>query len=1550
MKFITQAAKVLNEQKKYKRRLAVFLCLAVVVALGTAAALKMYGQAMSHKQKKLVCQYAAHVHTDECFDGEAVVCGYADYAVHLHNDDCYGPNGELVCHLPEAEAHVHTEECYTEQEVLICEEEEAQAHEHTEGCYTPERGELSCQMEEHMHEDSCYGENGEIICPLEEHQHDDNCYQWKEVLTCTLGAHEHTQDCYTREMRELSCNLEEHEHGEACYDENGELVCQLEEHTHEDDCYVWEDVLTCQLEESDGGHVHGDGCYEMQKVLSCGKLELHTHDDSCYDENGALTCGLLQLEEHVHGEDCFETVELTEEEIIALSGTGGESVSGDAVSGDSVSGDSVSADDAKEAHEHTDECYDAAGGLICGYETAEEPSITKTFEDEKYIITAAYDKEANIPEDAELYAEMITAESNGEHYAQREAELKETLQDENVKMDALFKIGFYVDDQEIEPESDVMITVQFLDENGMADGIPMTIVHFADGGSEILGGSHAKDGSTTFKTRRFSEFGIVSDYETLETAEQADEMEEYSSVSGRINLSESFRYENENYDITFHIKGKAEVPADSTVSGDKTEEGSSSSNEAAEDSSVTPDEDSGDSESGEEPGESSGEAAESQEKSSVDDLENDVEKTSDVSSSDEEVSKKSEAQAGGEESASSNQSQENTGEQKAEFKVELLGEDTKAYAAVNEYAQKTDKGGTELLLDVLSYSVTYGGVELDVSDCEITAEVSPSKPLLEQAGKVQEERTETEGPGKAEDDISVVFTLMKVSSDAQVSQIDELDIDKNTLDEKKTYQIPAKDAEFLAARATGQPNPRFTVQYYANLETVAYNDDALKVNIDGSNTNELPVIDTDGGKLPGNGKGTSDSPNNNPIRKLYVDTTTGKLKTKTKLTKVYESRPFEYHKAPTINYMNALIENTSYDLKAVWVLKEGGNPESTEESDWYTHEYTSNLHFTNREVSASEGDYVLIEDNTTLRFVYNTTENDKDLAVAFYDYDIGDGEIYGSQSDAQGGKNGKPTSSQGSNVWYMRTGQQGINSPDNYTGSGTKLAFGNANTGSGLQHEQWNSNLLNKHNGTQGGHPAVTGSYKGCTFGLAAGLSGGKIQYADGVSVPNLFNDGNATGKTSYDKNEYSLEFNRIGDTHTLTAVNGTGTSNLDSFNHPSPNTTTVHNHIWTNNFWPMDSADSYGTDGHDMKFGNYTNRENYKFAGQAGSSGGSAAANGTFPWSDDGKDHNSYFGMHYKVEFDLDADYVGPLEYYFFGDDDMWVFLGDGDGNGKLVCDIGGVHSSVGEYLNLWDYINKEKEKIHRHRDECYGNGKAKPPTCGYVDSKKFTLNFFYTERGESGSTCWMQFTLPSVSALTPEKTDKDYGYLRVEKTVTQVNNGNETIVDNDDEFSFKINFKDANGEKLPDDYSYVKYNKDGDELEANLIIWDGGTFTLKNGQYIIVKYLPKGTKYTITESDKALTITNGTHADSKVEYFTDITGGFNDKQDLEDNKTAEGDIPENDTAEVNYNNKFYVYELPKTGGPGTTIIYMAVLLLAGTAALLKYKQLRYRREGVNR
>ena len=77
----------------------------------------------------------------------------------------------------------------------------------------------------------------------------------------------------------------------------------------------------------------------------------------------------------------------------------------------------------------------------------------------------------------------------------------------------------------------------------------------------------------------------------------------------------------------------------------------------------------------------------------------------------------------------------------------------------------------------------------------------------------------------------------------------------------------------------------------------------------------------------------------------------------------------------------------------------------------------------------------------------------------------------------------------------------------------------------------------------------------------------------------------------------------------------------------------------------------------------------------------------------DEKYNHNCFFGMYTEVGFELDEAYTGPLEYLFFGDDDMWVFLCDVDENGnttnpRLVCDIGGVHSSIGEYVDLADYL----------------------------------------------------------------------------------------------------------------------------------------------------------------------------------------------------------------------------------------------------------------------
>ena len=139
---LKQIARFLQEQKKQKRWLVVFLCLAIIVGFGTVTALKMRGQAMTHKEKRVICQLAVHQHADECYDEnkENLICGYADYVVHVHNEDCYDWNGNLTCQLPEVEKHEHSEECYTEEATLICGLEETAGHQHGAECHTTQQG------------------------------------------------------------------------------------------------------------------------------------------------------------------------------------------------------------------------------------------------------------------------------------------------------------------------------------------------------------------------------------------------------------------------------------------------------------------------------------------------------------------------------------------------------------------------------------------------------------------------------------------------------------------------------------------------------------------------------------------------------------------------------------------------------------------------------------------------------------------------------------------------------------------------------------------------------------------------------------------------------------------------------------------------------------------------------------------------------------------------------------------------------------------------------------------------------------------------------------------------------------------------------------------------------------------------------------------------------------------------------------------------------------------------------------------------------------------
>ena len=260
----------------------------------------VHGEACYEVSRQLICgqtEEPAHQHTDECYSLNQVLtcdksteaaqpvltCEKEEIELHTHqpfvsqeDPGCYDAEGKnLVCGKPQVVEHQHTEACFetveepVDTEALTCTLPEDETHTHTALCYGTWK--LTCGMEEHTHSEACTAAEPEetVFCGKEPHTHGESCWNEQGELTCTLEEHTHSEACTATEPEKaVFCGKEPHTHGESCRDEQGELTCTLEEHTHSLACYAdpTADMETAEIWEQTFGDVTLTGNWRLDAL------------------------------------------------------------------------------------------------------------------------------------------------------------------------------------------------------------------------------------------------------------------------------------------------------------------------------------------------------------------------------------------------------------------------------------------------------------------------------------------------------------------------------------------------------------------------------------------------------------------------------------------------------------------------------------------------------------------------------------------------------------------------------------------------------------------------------------------------------------------------------------------------------------------------------------------------------------------------------------------------------------------------------------------------------------------------------------------------------------------------------------------------------------------------------------------------------------------------------------------------------------------------------------------------------------------------------------
>ena len=590
--------------------------------------------------------------------------------------------------------------------------------------------------------------------------------------------------------------------------------------------------------------------------------------------------------------------------------------------------------------------------------------------------------------------------------------------------------------------------------------------------------------------------------------------------------------------------------------------------------------------------------------------------------------------------------------------IEVLGDDTNLRVSPSIEAEvlATVNAGTQLtLLDTVTaedgatwYKVSWEGTEAYIrSDM---AQVVDSNDEAEEPEDVQEEEIQPEITryDYKSDEVNVKVTLTDPAdlpdnaelsvTPVELSQEAEDQITEEAIKEKKAIEkIHSYDIKFLVDGEEVQPGATVKV-------SVSLNDEKKIKDADVYHVDENDNVENMDGSVAKNGDVEFETTHfstyvivgNKRDDKIKVtiehyDETTGK--------KIYAD---DVKKELSVGQKFDCKKATNWDITRVDVVKNGTT------------------------TTVNEGDIELAQD-ATVKVYYTPTTGTFAGAPTFYDYTVKAG--------------------QSGNTYYS------INQKSNYSdpNSNQKLSMGETYNGK-LADQNYTPYQYTWQKGNKtvnlwtGGNDVITGLLKGLD-------KNGNVEF--NYPDPGFFNETDLLAGNSKDNylrkvyKDYNLNFERSGDTYTLTGVtDGSGT-----------NVTTQYKLNKKENsgedFFPLDTVASKYEKGYTRK---------------------TQSALGA-----DGKEHNYYFGMRYDMKFNV-GDYVGPLSYSFTGDDDMWVVMDGGTEKQQIIIDLGGIHNAATKTVDLWEYLDEGDKSTH-------------------------TLTVLYMERGAGASNCYMNFTLPNVT-----------------------------------------------------------------------------------------------------------------------------------------------------------------------------------------------------------